>query len=181
MAGAFPILCGFGLIAGYALLGSSWLMMKTEGQVAGRAQHHAEVALIVTLCFIAAVSLWTPLAFERIADRWFQGDRLAYLWPVPFLTAAVLFITWVGIRKESGIQAFLSAMVLFLLCFLGLAISTFPYLVPPSVTICQAAAVPQSQIFSLIGALLFLPLVLAYTAFVYWTFRGKVAGGEGYH
>ena len=93
----------------------------------------------------------------------------------------VLFITWVGIRKGSGIQAFLSAMVLFLLCFLGLAISTFPYLVPPGITIWQAAAVPQSQIFSLIGALLFLPLVLAYTAFVYWTFRGKVAGGEGYH
>ena len=177
----FPILCGFGLIAGYALLGSSWLMMKTEGQVAQRAQYHAEVALIVTLCFIAAVSLWTPLAFERIADRWFHGGRLAYLWPVPFLTAAVAFIAWVGISKRSGVQAFLSAMVLFLLCFLGLAISTFPYLVPPSVTIWQAAAVPQSQIFSLIGALLFLPLVLAYTAFVYWTFRGKVAGGEGYH
>ncbi len=177
----FPILCGFGLIAGYALLGSSWLMMKTEGEVAQRAQYHAEVTLIVTLCFIAAVSLWTPLAFERIADRWFHGGRLAYLWPVPFLTAAVAFIAWVGISKRSGVQAFLSAMVLFLLCFLGLAISTFPYLVPPSVTIWQAAAVPQSQIFSLIGALLFLPLVLAYTAFVYWTFRGKVAGSEGYH
>jgi cytochrome d ubiquinol oxidase subunit II len=177
----FPILCGFGLIAGYALLGSSWLMMKTEGEVAKRAQYHAEVALIVTLCFIAAVSVWTPLAFERIADRWFQGGRLAYLWPVPFLTAAVVFLAWIGIRKESGIQAFFSAMVLFLLCFLGLAISTFPYLVPPSVTIWQAAAVPQSQIFSLIGALLFLPLILAYTAFVYWTFRGKVAGSEGYH
>ncbi len=177
----FPIVCGFGLIAGYALLGSSWLMMKTEGEVARKAQHHAEVALIVTLCFIAAVSLWTPLASERIADRWFHGGRLAFLWPVPFLTAAVVFIAWVGISKRSGVQAFLSAMLLFLLCFLGLAISTFPYLVPPSVTIWQAAAVPQSQIFSLIGALLFLPLILAYTAFVYWTFRGKVAGGEGYH
>ncbi len=177
----FPVLCGFGLIAGYALLGASWLMMKTEGGIAERARRHAEVALIVTLCFIAAVSLWTPLAFERIADRWFHEGRLAYLWPVPFLTAAVAFIAWAGIRKRSGAQAFLSAMALFLLCFLGLAISTFPHLVPPSVTIWQAAAVPQSQIFSLIGALLFLPLVLAYTAFVYWTFRGKVAGGEGYH
>jgi cytochrome d ubiquinol oxidase subunit II len=177
----FPIVCGFGLLAGYALLGSSWLMMKTEGAVAQRAQYHAEVALIVTLCFIAAVSLWTPLAFERVADRWFHGGRLAYLWPVPFLTAAVAFLAWIGIRKRSGVQAFLSTMALFLLCFLGLGISTFPYLVPPSVTIWQAAAVPHSQIFSLIGALLFLPLVLAYTAFVYWTFRGKVAGSEGYH
>ncbi|MFY9876109.1 MAG: cytochrome d ubiquinol oxidase subunit II [Rhodomicrobium sp.] len=177
----FPILCGFGLIAGYALLGSTWLMMKTEGEVAQRAKRHAEAALIVTLCFIAAVSLWTPLAFDRIAERWFRGERLVYLWPVPFLTVIVAFIAWIGLSRRSGAQAFLSTMALFLLCFLGLAISTFPYLVPPSVTIWQAAAVPQSQIFSLVGALLFLPLILAYTAFVYWTFRGKVAGGEGYH
>jgi cytochrome d ubiquinol oxidase subunit II len=156
-------------------------MMKTGGRIAARAKYHAEVALLVTLGFIVAVSVWTPIAYERIAERWFHGDQLAWLWPVPFLTAAAAFIAWGGARKGSGVQAFLSAMALFLLCFLGLGISTFPYLVPPSVTIWQAAAVPQSQIFSLIGALLFLPLILAYTAFVYWTFRGKVAEGGGYH
>lgn len=175
----FPIFCGVGLIAGYALLGSGWLMMKTHGDVAERARRHAKAALLLTLCFIAAVSIWTPLASERIAERWFGADRLLYLWPVPFLTAAVAYSAWRGVGKGSGSQVFLSAMGLFLLCFLGLGVSTFPYLVPPDVTIWQAAAVPQSQIFSLIGALLFLPLVLAYTAFVYWTFRGKVA--EGYH
>ncbi len=177
----FPVVCGFGLIAGYALLGASWLMMKTDGRVAERARLHAEAALVSTLIFIAIVSLWTPLAFERIAERWFAGERLLYLWPVPFLMGAAAIVAWLGIHRGAGAQAFLSAMALFMLCFLGLAISTFPYLVPPSLTIWQAAAVPQSQIFSLIGALLFLPLVLAYTAFVYWTFRGKVAGGEGYH
>ena len=177
----FPILCGFGLMAGYALLGSTWLMMKTEGEVARRARLHATAALLLTLCFIAAVSLWTPLAFTRIYDRWFDGNRLVELWPVPLLTAIVALIAWGGIRKGAGAQAFIASMGLFLLCFLGLAISTFPFLVPPSVTIWEAAAVPQSQIFSLIGALLFLPLILAYTAFVYWTFRGKVAGSEGYH
>jgi cytochrome bd ubiquinol oxidase subunit II len=175
----FPIFCGVGLIAGYALLGSGWLMMKTEGGVAERARRHAKTALILTLCFIAAVSIWTPLASERIAERWFGAGRLLYLWPVPFLTAAVAYVAWRGLGKGSGSQVFLSAMALFLLCFLGLGVSAFPYLVPPSVTIWQAAAVPQSQIFSLIGALLFLPLVLAYTAFVYWTFRGKVT--HGYH
>ena len=115
----FPILCGFGLIAGYALLGSTWLMMKTEGEVAQRAKRHAEAALIVTLCFIAAVSLWTPLAFDRIAERWFRGERLVYLWPVPFLTVIVAFIAWIGLSRSSGAQAFLSAMALFLLCFVG--------------------------------------------------------------
>jgi cytochrome d ubiquinol oxidase subunit II len=177
----FPIFCGAGLIAGYALLGSAWLMMKTDGEVAQRARRHAKAALLPTLFFIAAVSVWTPLASERIAERWFGAGRLALLWPVPLLTAVSAAIAWRGIGRAAGAQTFLSAMALFLLCFLGLAVSTFPYLAPPSLTIWQAAAVPESQIFSLIGALLFLPLVLAYTAFVYWTFRGRVAEGEGYH
>jgi cytochrome bd ubiquinol oxidase subunit II len=177
----FAILCGLGLIAGYALLGAGWLMMKTEGELARRARQQAEVALILTLIFIAAVSIWTPLASERIAERWFGGGRIFYLFLVPFATAAVAIVCWAGIHKGSGVQTFMSSMILFLLCFLGLGISTFPYLVPPSLTIWDAAAVPESQIFSLIGALLFLPLVLAYTAFVYWTFRGKVSEGGGYH
>ena len=177
----FPILCGFGLMAGYSLLGSTWLMMKTEGEVERRARSHAKAALFATLLFILAVSLWTPLAFTRIYDRWFTAERLIQLAPIPLMTAGVAFLVWNGIKKNAGTQAFIASMGLFLLCFLGLAVSTFPYIVPPSVTIWEAAAVPQSQIFSLIGALLFLPLVLAYTAFVYWTFRGKVAGSEGYH
>jgi cytochrome d ubiquinol oxidase subunit II len=177
----FSLLCGLGLIAGYALLGAGWLMTKTEGELAARARRQAEAALVLTLCFIVAVSAWTPLASPRIAERWFGGGRLLYLWPVPIATAAVALSAWFGIRKGSGLQTFLSSMVLFLLCFLGLGISTFPYLVPASLTIWDAAAVPQSQIFSLIGALLFLPLILAYTVFVYWTFRGKVTEGGGYH
>lgn len=177
----FSILCGFGLIAGYALLGAGWLMMKTEGELAARARKFAEAALALTVCFIAAVSIWTPFASERIAERWFSGNHLLFLWPVPFATAAVAMIGWAGAHKGSGLQTFLSAMALFLLCFLGLGISTYPYLVPASFTIWDAAAVPESQIFSLIGVLLFLPLVLAYTAFAYWTFRGKVSEGAGYH
>jgi cytochrome d ubiquinol oxidase subunit II len=177
----FSILCGFGLIAGYGLLGAGWLMMKTEGELAARAQRQAEGALALTLFFIAAVSIWTPSMSARIAERWFGGDHLIYLWPIPVATATAALAAWAGIRKTSGLQTFLSAMILFLLCFLGLGVSTFPYLVPASLTIWDAAAAPQSQIFSLIGVLLFLPLVLAYTAFVYWTFRGKADEGGGYH
>ena len=177
----FAIICALGLIAGYALLGAGWLMMKTEGALAERARKIARAALVITLCFIVAVSVWTPLASARIEERWFGDSRLLYLWPVPIATAAVAWVAWAGIRKGSGAQTFLSAMALFLLCFLGLGISTFPYLVPATFTIWDAAAVPESQIFSLIGVLLFLPLVLAYTAFVYWTFRGKVSEGGGYH
>lgn len=177
----FSIVCGLGLIAGYALLGSAWIMMKTDGELAVRARRHAKWALIITLGFIAVVSLWTPLASSRIADRWFSWDRIVYLWPVPILTAIVSWIAWAGMKKGSGIQTFISAMALFVLCFIGLGISTFPYLVPPSYTIWDLAAVPQSQIFSLVGALIMLPVILGYTAFVYWTFRGKVTEGGGYH
>jgi cytochrome bd ubiquinol oxidase subunit II len=177
----FSILCGLGLIAGYALLGAAWIMMKTGGELAERARRQARLALIVTLGFIAAVSLWTPLAFERIAERWFAWTRIIYLWPVPLLTATFALLVWLGIKKGSGLQTFVSSMALFLLCFVGLAISTFPYLVPPSLTIWDVAAVPQSQIFSLIGALVMLPVILGYTAFVYWTFRGKVTDGGSYH
>lgn len=177
----FSILCGLGLIAGYALLGASWMIMKVEGAVTERARRQATVALIVTVFFIALVSLWTPLAFERIAARWFAWNHLVYLWPVPAITALIAFSVWTGIRKGSGVQAFLSSMALFLICFLGLGISTFPYLVPPSLTIWDTAAIPQSQIFSLIGAIFLLPLILGYTVFVYWTFRGKVTVESGYH
>jgi cytochrome d ubiquinol oxidase subunit II len=177
----FSLMCGFGMLAGYTLLGSAWLMMKTEGEVEKRAQGVAGYALALTLIFMAAVSLWTPLVSDRIAERWFHWDRLAYLWFIPFLTAIFAWTAWSGIRKGSGIQAFLSSIALFLLGFAGLAVSTFPYLVPPSVTIWQAAAVPESQIMLLIGALILLPLILGYTIFVYWTFRGKVASGGGYH
>jgi len=177
----FSILCGFGLMAGYVLLGSAWLMIKTDGDIAKRAQRHAEWALYATLFFVAAVSLWTPLSSDHIAERWFRGEHIVYLWPVPFLTAVAALITYRGARRSAGVQTYLGGMSLFLLCFLGLGISIFPYLVFPSITLWEAAAVPESQIFSLIGALLFLPLILAYTVFVYWTFRGKVTDGAGYH
>ena len=88
----FSILCGFALLSGYALLGAGWLMMKTEGELAARARMQAEIALPVTLCFIAAVSIWTPIASERIEARWFAGNHLLYLWPVPFATAAVAMV-----------------------------------------------------------------------------------------
>ena len=169
------------VVAGYTLLGSSWLMMKTEGDVARSARNHAEVALIVTLCFIAAVSISTPLAFERIADRWFREPARLSLARAFSHSHSRLYYLGRDQERVGHRKLFFRQWCFFSSAFLGLRSRPSPISIPPSVTIWQAAAVPQSQIFSLIGALLFLPLVLAYTAFVYWTFRGKVAGGEGYH
>jgi cytochrome d ubiquinol oxidase subunit II len=177
----FAMLCGLGVVAGYALLGATWLVMKTEGTVAERARVHAQWLLIAVLAFMAAVSLWTPAAFARIAARWFSVPNIYFLWPVPLVTALLALMTWRWLRQGREVPPFLAAIGLFLLGYLGLVISTFPYLVPPSLTVWDTAAVPASQIFMLIGTLVLLPMVLIYTGFVYWLFRGKVRPGEGYH
>jgi cytochrome d ubiquinol oxidase subunit II len=177
----FSALCGLGVLAGYALLGATWLVLKTEGAVAERARAQAKLLLVAVLAFMAAVSLWTPLAFERIATRWFSMPNILFLWPVPFVTALVALAAWRWLEAGRELLPFVAAIVLFLLGYLGLVISIFPYLVPPALTVWQTAADPASQIFMLLGTLPLLPLILAYVAFIYWVFRGKVREGEGYH
>jgi len=177
----FSVLCGFGVLAGYALLGATWLVLKTEGAVAERARAQAKLLLIAVLAFMAVVSLWTPLAFERIAARWFSFPNILFLWPVPLVTALVALAAWRWLDAGRELLPFVAAIALFLLGYLGLVISSFPYLVPPALTVWQTAAPPASQIFMLLGTVALLPLVLAYVVFVYWIFRGKVREGEGYH
>jgi cytochrome d ubiquinol oxidase subunit II len=177
----FALLCGLGLVAGYALLGATWLIMKTEGGVARRARVEARLMLVAVLVFMVIVSLWTPLAFERIALRWFSLPNILFLWWVPAATALVVFAAWRWIGSGHEVLPFLAAIALFLLGYLGLLISNFPYLVPPSLTIWQTAAAPATQIFMLMGTLLMLPIIIGYMIFVYWTFGGKLREGEGYH
>jgi cytochrome d ubiquinol oxidase subunit II len=177
----FALLCGLGLIAGYGLLGATWLAMKTEGAVARRARRQSKYFLLAVLVFMAAVSLWTPLSEPRIAARWFSLPNFYFLWPVPAVTALVAFACWRGIERGREVPPFLGAIALFMLGYLGLVISNFPYLVPPALTVWDTAAAPASQIFMLFGTLLLLPFVLGYVVLVYWLFRGKVREGESYH
>ena len=177
----FPLFVGFATVAGYALLGTTWLIMRTEGEVAAQAREQAPALLIVVLAAMTIVSLWTPLAEPRIWERWFTLPNLFYLAPVPLLTALAALTVWRGLANHHDSAPFFGTVALFLLGFAGLAISTLPYVVPPAVTIWDAAAAPSSQLFMLIGTAALLPVILGYTAFVYWTFRGKVKPGEGYH
>jgi len=175
----FAALCAFGVLAGYALLGAAWLVLKTDGAVATRARRQARILLLVVLAFMVAVSVWTPLAFERIATRWLPN--IVYLWPVPLATALAAFIEWRALDRGHEVTPFLAAIALFLLGYLGLVISVFPYVVPPDLTIWQASATPASQAFMLVGTLALLPIILGYLVFVYWIFRGKVRAGDSYH
>lgn len=177
----FAFLCGLSLVAGYALLGATWLTMKTEGPVAERARKQAKVLLLAVLVCMGAVSLWTPLTQPRIADRWFSLPNFYFLWPVPVITALTAYLAWRWIEGKRDVLPFLATIVLFLLGFLGLVISNFPYLVPPTLTVWDTAAAPASQIFMLLGTLFLLPIILGYIGFIYWLFRGKVREGESYH
>jgi cytochrome bd ubiquinol oxidase subunit II len=135
----------------------------------------------VVIIFMAVVSAWTPLAFERIAIRWFSLPNILFFWWVPVVTAVVAGAAWRWIGSDHEILPFLASITLFLLGYLRLLISNFPYLVPPSLTIWQTAAAPSTHIFMLMGALVMLPIILGYTIFVYWIFGGKLREGEGYH
>jgi cytochrome d ubiquinol oxidase subunit II len=177
----FAFVCGLALVAGYALLGATWLAMKTEGAVAERARAQAKRCLLLVLAFMAAVSVWTPVSEQRIAARWFSLPNFYFLWPVPVVTALTAFLLWRWLEKGREVPPFLAAIALFLFGYLGLVISNFPYLVPPSLTVWDTAAAPASQIFMLLGTLVLLPMILGYVAFVYWLFRGKVREGESYH
>jgi cytochrome d ubiquinol oxidase subunit II len=177
----FSLLTGLGVVAGYALLGATWLVMKTEGPVADRARQQGRALIVLVLVLMGAVSLWTPLAVETIAARWFSMPNILFLWPVPVVTAVLAWCAWTWLGSGREVLPFFAAIGLFLLGYLGLVISRFPYLIPPSLTIWDTAAVPASQVFTLIGVVALLPVILIYTGFVYWLFRGKVREGEGYH
>ncbi|WP_287958545.1 cytochrome d ubiquinol oxidase subunit II [Filomicrobium sp.] len=177
----FPIFIGLALIAGYALLGATWLLMRTEGEVASRAREQAKALLPIVLVAMGIVSLWTPLATEHVAEVWFSWPNILYLSPVPILTAFAAWICWRSLVTGDELTPFIATIALFMLGLIGLGISNIPYLVPPSITFWQAAAPPESQIFTLVGVMIMLPLILGYTIFNYWTFRGKVRPGEGYH
>ena len=177
----FSFFTGFGLVVAYALLGSTWLVMKTEGALQHRMKLLAQPVTIGMLAMMAIVSLWTPWAHPAVAARWFSFPNIVFFAPVPIL---VLLSTWAilrTLRRDSHSAPFLFALFLLFLGYSGLAISLWPNIIPPSISIWDAAAPPQSMGFTLVGALLIIPFILGYTAWSYYVFRGKVRTGEGYH
>ncbi len=177
----FSIFSGLGLIVAYGLLGSTWLILKTEGALQTRMRELASPIGVALLATIGVVSLWTPIAHPEIATRWFSFPNIVFFAPVPILVlAATVAILW-AVRRDTHALPFVLALILIFLGYSGLAISIFPNIIPPSVSIWDAAAPPQSLGFTLVGALFVIPFILLYTAWAYYVFRGKVKAGEGYH
>lgn len=177
----FSLFCGLALIGGYALLGATWLIWRTVGRLQDWCFRVAQRLLTAVLVGVAVVSLWTPFLKPEIAQRWFSLPNLFYLAPVPLVTGLLTFALWQALDRGREVWPFALSMALFALSYLGLAISLWPLLIPPSVTIWQAAAPPETQVFLLVGMAFLIPAILGYTAYSYWVFRGKVTGGFGYH
>jgi cytochrome d ubiquinol oxidase subunit II len=176
----FTVMTGLGVMVGYALLGSGWLIMKTNGALQAFAYRTAHLTLIGLLFFIALVSLWTPFTQPAIAERWFSLPNLYYLMPLPVLTAGVAAGAWWSLRRRTERAPFLLSIGLFALSFAGLVVSLWPYIVPRAITLWEAASPATSQRFVLVGFVIFMPFVLAYTILTYRVFRGKVQESEGY-
>jgi cytochrome d ubiquinol oxidase subunit II len=178
----FALMTGVALMFGYGLLGAGWLVLKTEGELQEWARRSGRICLIGVLVAIATVSIWTPLAHPAIATRWFSWPHIAILAPVPIITALVALWEWVVLGKRNHhLSPFLAAVALFLMSFLGIAISLWPMIVPYRYSLWEAASSQSTQAFLLIGTLFLLPVILMYTAWSYWVFRGKVRGDIGYH
>ncbi len=177
----FSLFTGVGLVSGYALLGAGWLVIKTDGTLQDWARTLGRRCLVGTTLAIAVVSLWTPLVDAHIAARWFSWPNLALLAPVPLLTAGLIGYAWRSLNNDFEYAPFLAALGLVAMSYLGIAISLWPMIVPGHFSLEQAAASPSTQAFLLIGTLVLLPIILLYTGWSYWVFRGKVRSDIGYH
>lgn len=178
----FSLFTGMALLFGYGLLGAGWLILKLEGALQARARVQARICFLGTLVSVGIVSLWTPLMDGDIAARWFSWPNIAFLSPVPLLTALFGVLEWRAIgEKKAELTPFLYAVLLFSLSYLGIAISLWPMIVPHHYTLWQAASSPDTQIFLGVGTLFLLPVILIYTGWSYWVFRGKARADIGYH
>ena len=177
----FSLFTGAALLVAYALLGTTWLVMKTEGGLQDRMRQLGRPITLALLGAIALVSLWTPLAHPDVAERWFTLPDLIFFLPVPLLVLLAVFLLLKTLAGKSHAAPFILSLFLLFVGYSGLAISLWPNIIPPGVSIWQAAAPPESLGFALVGALFIIPFILAYTAWSYYVFRGKVRAGEGYH
>ncbi|WP_055134365.1 cytochrome d ubiquinol oxidase subunit II [Pseudomonas mediterranea] len=177
----FTMFCGLALIAAYALLGCTWLIMKTESKLQEQMHDLARPLAFVVLAVIGIVSLWTPLAHAEIAARWFTLPNLFWFLPVPILVLVTMYGLFRAVARNAHYTPFILTLVLIFLGYSGLGISLWPNIVPPSISIWDAASPPQSQGFMLVGTLFIIPLILVYTFWSYYVFRGKVTHDDGYH
>jgi cytochrome d ubiquinol oxidase subunit II len=176
----FSVLTGIALMFGYGLLGAGWLILKTDGEIQTAARRVGRICLIGVIAAIAVVSIWTPIMSSAVAARWFAWPNFALFVPVPVLSGAIALWTWRSLGGKADATPFFGAVALFVLTYIGMAISLYPMIVPYQLTLWEAASSPRTQAFLLVGTLFLLPVILTYSSWSYWVFRGKVRSEVGY-
>jgi cytochrome d ubiquinol oxidase subunit II len=178
----FSMLTGIAVLFGYALLGATWLVMKTEGRLQQVARTLTRPLVLVVVAFMGLVSAWLPFLDSRIMARWFEDGHFWWLAPVPLLALANAFALWrAALHQDRDVRPFVLTLAFFALGFAGLVLGIWPNIVPPHLSIWEASSSPSSQLFLGVGIAFLLPAILGYTYWSYSVFRGKVAADSGYH
>jgi cytochrome d ubiquinol oxidase subunit II len=177
----FSVVCGIAVVAGYAMLGATYLIWKTEGALQRDMRAVARGLGLLVLAFIGIVSIWTPFLHAVYLNRWFTYPHVLYVSPVPILVVGLLVAYYWSLKAHHHVTPFLCTLGLFFLCFTGLGISVWPTVVPPSIDIWQASNPPHSQLFLVVGMVFLVPTILAYSSYSYWVFRGKIDPSAHYH
>jgi cytochrome d ubiquinol oxidase subunit II len=177
---AYSVMTGVALVFGYALLGATWLVMKTDDITQTWARRCAAYALAYVGLFLAIVSISMPIMNPAIRELWWSLPNIIYLLPIPSASLVLILFIWRDLHQGREIRPFLFSIGLFLTAYLGLGISLWPYAVPFQVTFRQSAAAAPSQSLLLVGTLILLPLILGYTAYCYYLFRGKASHESAY-
>ncbi len=178
----FAMLTGVAVVFGYALLGSCWLILKTEGDLQRVARNLTRPLVLVVIAFMGLVSASLPFLDSQIMARWFQGGHFWWLAPVPLLALVNAFALWRAVmRRGHDAAPFMLTLTFFVLGFVGLVLGIWPNIVPPSLSIWEAASPPSSQLFVGVGLIVLLPVILGYTYWSYNVFKGKISADSGYH
>jgi cytochrome bd ubiquinol oxidase subunit II len=177
----FSLCTAVGLVVTYALLGSTWLIMKTSGELQNKSYRLTRVLAFILLVCIIVVSIWTPLLSNQIAERWFRLPNIIWLSPIPLMVIFFFYKLQKSLVDKANTSPFIYALGMVFLGYLGLGISIWPNIIPPDISIYTASSPRSSQSFALFGALIIIPLILAYTAWGYYVFRGKVTKDDHYH
>ncbi|WEM43590.1 cytochrome d ubiquinol oxidase subunit II [Photobacterium sp. DA100] len=177
----FSVYCGFVTVAAYTLLGACWLLIKMPEGMYQRFYVIAKRCALIMVAMVVILSLWLPLGNATIAERWFTFPQALLFLLIPGCSTYLVYLLFKDLMEHKPVQAYLVVLGLFFLAFLGFGVSTYPYIVPHAITYAEAAAPDTSLKFLLSGAVFLLPLIIAYTAYSYWVFRGKLKEDEGYH
>ncbi|RUR24275.1 cytochrome d ubiquinol oxidase subunit II [Legionella qingyii] len=177
----FSLFTGVALISGYGLLGATWMIIKSSGKLQRKMVHYAQGLLIIVSFFLVFVSIWTPLHSTEVFHRWYQFPNFLLLSPLPLITVLAIYLTWrnLSVNSNNERKPFIYSIIIFLCSYIGIAISVYPYLIPHQITIWEAAAPSSTLTFILVGVVIMLPILLAYTLYAYFLFRGKTE--EHYH